>query len=91
MKPFLPPSAVRQETYTSFASFAGLGAGLTCGFANLASGIAIGIVGDATARNATRQPKIFTPMILILIFAEALGLYGLLVAVIIQGRTKGAE
>jgi hypothetical protein len=42
--------------------------------------MAIGIVGDAGVRAVGQQEKLFVGMILILIFAEALGLYGLIVA-----------
>merc|ERR1712014_533676 len=63
--------------------YALLGAGLCCGLSSLAAGLAIGIVGDAGIRAAAQQPKIFIGMILILIFAEALGLYGFIVALIL--------
>ncbi len=46
--------------------------------------MAIGIVGDAGVRATAQQPKLFVGMILILIFAEALGLYGLIVALIMS-------
>ena len=49
-----------------------------------AAGLAIGIVGDAGVRANAQQEKIFVGMILILIFAEALGLYGLIVALILS-------
>lgn len=55
-----------------------LGAGLTVGLAGLASGFAIGIVGDVGVRGTAQQAKLFVGMILILIFAEVLGLYGLI-------------
>lgn len=58
-----------------------LGAGLSVGFAGLAAGFAVGIVGDAGVRGTAQQPRLFVGMILMLIFAEVLGLYGLIVAV----------
>ena len=57
------------------------GAGLVCGFSSLASGLAIGIAGEAGVKAYAQTDKIFTGMILTLIFAEALGLFGLIVAV----------
>ena len=51
----------------------------------LAAGLAIGMVGDAGSRCTAQQPKLFVGMILILIFAEALGLYGLIVALVMSG------
>jgi F0F1-type ATP synthase membrane subunit c/vacuolar-type H+-ATPase subunit K len=61
---------------TLFAGFIQLGAGLSVGLAGLAAGFAIGIVGDAGVRGTAQQPRLFVGMILILIFAEVLGLYG---------------
>lgn len=54
--------------------------------ANLCSGFAIGIVGDAGVRGATQQPRLYVGMILILIFAEVLGLYGLIVALLMNSK-----
>merc|ERR1712054_498994 len=72
--------------YSSYSGYAALAAGLCCGMAGLSAGIAIGIVGDAGVRANARQPKLFIGVILILIFAEALGLYGLIVALILSGN-----
>jgi V-type H+-transporting ATPase proteolipid subunit len=49
--------------------------------------MAIGIVGDAGVRAVGQQDKLFVGMILILIFAEALGLYGLIVALILSQQS----
>merc|ERR1712166_107963 len=73
-------------SYSSYSGFSAPSAGLCCGLAGLAAGIAIGIVGDAGVRANARQPKLFVGIILILIFAEALGLYGLIVALILQSN-----
>merc|ERR1719265_497038 len=70
-------------TYTAFQGYAHLGAGLTVGLSSLAAGLAIGIVGDAGVRANAQQPRLFVGMILILIFAEALGLYGLIVGLVV--------
>lgn len=72
--------------YTLFMSFCDFAAGLSVGICGLASGFAIGIVGDAGVRSTAQQPKLFVGMILILIFAEVLGLYGLIVGIILHIR-----
>merc|ERR1712134_17609 len=74
-------------SYASYSGYSALAAGLCCGMAGLSAGIAIGIVGDAGVRANARQPKLFVGVILILIFAEALGLYGLIVALILSSNT----
>lgn len=72
------------ESYPLYKGFIDLGAGLSVGLSGLAAGFAIGIVGDSGVRGTAQQPKLFVGMILILIFAEVLGLYGLIVALILN-------
>eukprot|EP00127_Corallochytrium_limacisporum_P003873 Clim_evm87s153 gene=Clim_evmTU87s153 len=72
------------QAYTLFRGFVNMGAGLAVGFSGLAAGFAIGIVGDSGVRGTAQQPRLFVGMILILIFAEVLGLYGLIVALILN-------
>ncbi|XP_017059477.1 V-type proton ATPase 16 kDa proteolipid subunit [Drosophila ficusphila] len=69
------------DEYTVKMSYLHLGAGLSVGLSGLVAGIAIGIAGDAGVRGTAEQPRLFVGMILILIFAEVLGLYGLIVAI----------
>ena len=59
---------------------------LFAAFAHLAGGI----VGDAGVRANAQQPAIFVGMILVLIFAEALGLYGLIVALVLTSKDSEA-
>ncbi|GAA5914838.1 uncharacterized protein JCM6883_005636, partial [Sporobolomyces salmoneus] len=71
-----------------YTGFIQLGAGLSVGLAGLSAGFAIGIVGDAGVRGVAQQSRVFVGMILILIFAEVLGLYGLIVALILNTRAS---
>jgi len=85
-------SALSPEAeYPLYAGFIHLAAGLSCGFTGMAAGYAIGIVGDACVRAYVYESRIFVTMVLILIFAEVLGLYGLIVALILNTRTSGLE
>jgi F0F1-type ATP synthase membrane subunit c/vacuolar-type H+-ATPase subunit K len=68
------------------ASVVGPSVGLSVGLSGLAAGYAIGIVGDAGVRGTAQQPRLFVGMILILIFAEVLGLYGLIVAIYLYAK-----
>jgi len=65
---------MESDLYTAYSGYAHLGAGLTVGMSSLAAGLAIGIVGDAGVRANAQQPRLFVGMILILIFAEVIGL-----------------
>ena len=79
---------------SAFAGYALLASGLTVGLSSLAAGYAIGIAGDVGVRmNALAGGKLFVGLILILIFAEAIGLYGLIVGLVVaSGATdKGAN
>ena len=58
-------------------------AGICCGFSALASGLAIGVAGEAGVKAYAQTDAVFVGMILILIFAEAIGLYGLIIAIIL--------
>jgi V-type H+-transporting ATPase 16kDa proteolipid subunit len=74
------------NSYSTFAAYMHLGAGLAAGLAALAAGLAIGVVGDTAVRAYGKQDKIFVAMILMLIFAEALGLYGLIIALLMNNQ-----
>jgi len=63
-----------QQALPLYTGFVQLGAGLAVGLSGLAAGFAIGIVGDAGVRGTAQQPRLFVGMILILIFAEVLGM-----------------
>merc|ERR1712087_355464 len=72
--------------YDYFAAFAHFGGGMACGLSGLAAGLAIGIIGETLTQASVKEPKLFVGMVLILIFAEALGLYGLIVGLILSSK-----
>mmetsp|Transcript_15145 Transcript_15145/g.13603 ORF Transcript_15145/g.13603 Transcript_15145/m.13603 type:complete len:169 (+) Transcript_15145:76-582(+) len=72
--------------FTPFNAFAQLAAGLSVGLSSLAAGYAIGIVGDYGVRAVAKQPALYVGMILMLIFSEALALYGLIVAIVLSQK-----
>jgi V-type H+-transporting ATPase proteolipid subunit len=76
---------------TLYSSFIQLAAGLSVGLSGLGAGYAIGVVGDSGVRAIAQQPRLFVGMVLILIFAEVLGLYGLIVALILNTRVQDPE
>ena len=76
--------AARAPTCDAKEGFAFLGAGLACGMSSLASGLAIGVAGEAGVKAYAQTERVFVSMILVLIFAEAIGLYGLIVAIILS-------
>ncbi|MDD2890150.1 MAG: ATP synthase F0 subunit C [bacterium] len=69
-----------------------LGAGLAIGLGLLGPGIGIGLLGygamQALGRNPEAKGPIMTNMILAIAFAEALGIYALIVAIILAMVAK---
>lgn len=45
-------------------------------------------LADQTVRASTQQPRLYVGMVLILIFAEVLGLYGVIVSILMLTRSK---
>jgi len=77
------------QSYSLFNGFMHLACGMSVGFTGLAAGYAIGVVGDMGVRSYMLQSRIFVGMVLILIFGEVLGLYGLIVALILNTKSRG--
>lgn len=80
-----PPS----HSYSLFAACCHLAAGLSVGLCGIAAGFAIGKVGDAGVRAFMDEPRVYVGMVLILIFGEVLGLYGLIVGLILNTKAQG--
>lgn len=64
------------------AGYALFAAGFTCGVTNLAGGIAVGVIGSACALADAQNSRLFVTILVIAIFASALSLMGVIVAVI---------
>ena len=88
VRPFSGAATRTHSDYSLYSGVAHLASGLCCGLSGVSAGIAIGIVGDAGVRASAMQRKVYVGMVLILIFAEALGLYGLIVALILASKTS---
>ena len=59
-------------------------AGALTGLSNVAAGYAIGIVGEQGVKFYAINEQIFVALILILIFSEVLGLFGMITAIIMS-------
>jgi V-type H+-transporting ATPase proteolipid subunit len=81
-------SGAQREAMPLYSAFMQLGAGLSVGLCGLAAGFSIGIVGDAGTRASALQPRSYVGMVLILIFGEVLGLYGLIVALMLVTQSR---
>merc|ERR1719362_1194781 len=75
---------ISTESQTAYSSFMQLSAGILSGFSNVAAGYAIGLVGERGVKYYAINENIFVALILILIFAEVLGLFGMITSIIVS-------
>jgi len=83
--------AITKTPYSDYNGYAHLASGLACGLSSLSAGLAIGVVGDSGVRANGQEPELFVPMVLILIFSEALGLYGLIIAIVLSQSSQSCK
>ena len=74
-----------------FAGYVMFAAGCVVGFSNLCCGLSIGVVGSCTANTHAQAPGTFVSMLIIEIFASALGLYGIIVGIIMTNNASYPE
>ncbi|RHY31503.1 hypothetical protein DYB32_003434, partial [Aphanomyces invadans] len=82
----LPTDPVLSMDQMFFAGYAVFGSGLAVGLTNIASGVSVGIAGSSCALADAQNAALYVKILIVEIFASALGIFGVIVGIIVSNN-----
>jgi V/A-type H+-transporting ATPase subunit K len=84
---FVDPAQAQDAAATSSAGSAFIGAGIAIAGAAIGAGIAVAYTGAAALAAISEKPEMFGRAMVIVGLAEGIAIYGLVIAVVLIGKT----
>jgi F0F1-type ATP synthase membrane subunit c/vacuolar-type H+-ATPase subunit K len=88
-----PTDPAKIAAYYNVARYAGYSlfwSGISVGLTNLGSGVSVGVVGSSCAIADAQDGQLFVKMLIPSVFASALGVFGVIVAILQQNSADMA-
>merc|ERR1712156_1009958 len=92
-KPSGDPNSIyySKEAYQTAenSGYAAFWIGVTVGLSNVFCGICVGVLGSSTALVTSQNGSTFISMLIVIIFASAIGLYAVIVGIVVNTQSGG--